>query len=196
MYFINRHSCMHTTRQISIWSPMEMRNLKTPRQRLVGIQSMFFCIDSGMFKSIATDNIDHSHTLQKSNNRAQVWDNWETCCLVPRLFVRHCHSMLWSRLNTVMISWWCLPNAAINLLCHIVDLIDTSGVNTVAHPWTNLAYSLCHSLRKILPIMEYGVSVRGSQSPVGEIIEQATLCSYTEDIYGIVTPFQGKRKLN
>lgn len=43
----------------------------------------------------------------------------------------------------------------------------------------------------------YGVSVRGSQSPViGEIIEQATLCSYTEDIYGIVTPFQGKRILN
>lgn len=78
-----------------------------------------------------------------------------------------------------------LLNAAIKLLCHIIDLIHASGVSTVAHP-----------SRKILPIMEYGVSVRGSQSPVGEIIEQATLCSYTEDIYGIVTPFQGKRKLN
>lgn len=79
-----------------------------------------------------------------------------------------------------------LLDAAIKLLCHIIDLIYASGVSTVALP-----------SRKILPIMEYGISVRGLQSPViGEIIEQTTLCSYTEDIYGIVTPFQGKRILN
>lgn len=56
---------MHTTRQISYLMPTNPKNVKNPQQRLVGIQPMFVCIDSGMLKSIPTDNNnDHPHTAE------------------------------------------------------------------------------------------------------------------------------------